>query len=155
MERIALFAGSFDPFTVGHKDIVDRASELFDKIVIGIGINPAKKSWLPTEDRLKAIRQAFTENVGGDGACKIEVASFEGLTSDFARRIGARYLLRGVRTVADFEYERTIADANRLISDSEPQETVFLLARPELAAISSSLVRELARFGAPYRRFLP
>lgn len=149
MERIALFAGSFDPFTIGHKDIVDRALPLFDKIVIGVGINPTKKPWMPTEDRLAAIRKAF------EGTAKVDVASFEGLAIDFANSVGARFLLRGVRTVADFEYERNMADANRLITAAAPIETVFLTARPELGVISSSLVRELARFGAPYRQFLP
>lgn len=154
MERKALFAGSFDPFTIGHMDIVARASGLFDKIVIGIGINPDKKPWMPVQQRVEAIREAIAKNQG-ICAAGIEVATFEGLASDYARRIGARYLLRGVRTVADFEYERTLADANRLISGSEPLETVLILARPEMSVVSSSLVRELARFGASYSRFLP
>lgn len=149
MKRIALFAGSFDPFTIGHKDIVDRALGLFDKIVIGIGVNPAKQPWMPTDERLEAIRRVY--------ACeqRIEVAVFNGLASDFARSVGAKYLLRGVRTVADFEYERTMADANRLVTLPEPLETVFIPARPELSVISSSLVRELARFGTPYQQFIP
>lgn len=154
MERKALFAGSFDPFTIGHMDIVARASGLFDKIVIGIGINPDKKPWMPVQQRVEAIREAIAKNQG-ICAADIKVATFEGLASDYARRIGARYLLRGVRTVADFEYERTLADANRLISGSEPLETVLILARPEMSVVSSSLVRELARFGASYSRFLP
>lgn len=149
MERKALFAGSFDPFTVGHKDIVDRALGLFDKVVIGIGINPAKRSWMPLDERVAAIAKLYADQP------QVEVATFDGLATEFARGIGARYLLRGVRTVADFEYERSMADANRLITAPDPLETVFLPARPEMAVVSSSLVRELDRFGAPYNQFLP
>jgi pantetheine-phosphate adenylyltransferase len=146
---IALFAGSFDPFTIGHKSIVDRSLELFDRVIIGIGINPAKQSWMPLEERLQRIREAYAHEP------KVWVESFTGLATDFAREKGAKYLLRGVRTVADFEYERNMADANRMITTPEPIETVFIPALPELAVVSSSLVRELARFGAPYSQFLP
>ncbi len=146
--RVALFAGSFDPFTIGHKSIVDRALPLFDAIVIGLGINSAKTPWMPLEERISAIRAIYADDP------RVTVGSFHGLASDFAREKGARYLLRGVRSVADFEYERNMADANRLLTGGW-LETILIPSIPELAAVSSSLVRELARFGAPYSRFLP
>lgn len=147
--RIALFTGSFDPFTIGHKSIIDRAEGLFDEIIIGIGINSSKSPWLPLEERIDGIRRLFAGNP------RISVESFTGLAVDFARRKGARYLLRGIRSVADFEYETNMADANRMITSGEPVETIFIPALPALSAVSSSLVRELARFGAPYSQFLP
>lgn len=145
--RIALFAGSFDPFTTGHKSIVDRALPMFDRIVIGLGVNPAKTPWMPLGERLERIREAYR------GEPRVEVESFTCLTADFARRKGARFMLRGVRSVADFEYERNLADANRLIAPE--LETVLMFSLPSLAAVSSSLVRELARFDHPYGEFLP
>lgn len=148
MERIALFAGSFDPFTIGHQDIVRRGLCLFDKIVVGIGVNPAKKPWMPVEERMARIRTAFANEP------KVEVAEFQGLAQQFAQEIGAKFLLRGVRSVADFEYERSMADANRLISDDKV-ETVILMSQPGLAVVSSSLVRELAHFGGDYQKFIP
>ena len=146
-ERIALFAGSFDPFTVGHKSIVDRALPMFDRIIIGLGVNFSKTPWSLLEERLGQIRSIYASDP------RVEAVSFSGLATEFARSRGVRFMLRGVRTVADFEYERNLADANRLL---EPAiETVLLPALPDLAVISSSLVRELARFGAPYEQFLP
>lgn len=146
--RVALFAGSFDPFTIGHKSIVDRVLPLFDKIIIGLGINTSKTPWMPLEERLAAIRKLYENN------SRVAVESFSGLASDFARANGANFILRGVRSVADFEYERNMADANRLITGGN-LETIFIPALPELAPVSSSLVRELARFGAPYQQFIP
>ncbi len=146
--RVALFAGSFDPFTTGHKSIVDRALPLFDAIVIGVGINSAKTRWMPLDERISAIRALYAANP------KVSVESFQGLASDFAREKGADYLLRGVRSIADFEYERNMADANRMLTHGQ-LETILILSLPELAAVSSSLVRELARFGAPYTQFIP
>ncbi len=148
VKRVALFAGSFDPFTIGHKSIVDRALCLFDTVVIGLGVNTAKQPWMPLEHRLNAIRKVYA------GQPRVITESFSGLATDFARQCGAGYLLRGVRSVADFEYERNMADANRLIT-AGAIETVFIPALPELAAVSSSLIRELARFGAPYQQFIP
>lgn len=146
--RIAVFTGSFDPFTIGHKSIVDRALPLFDKIIIGLGINSAKSPWMPLEDRLSAIRQLYKDD------SRVIVESFTGLASDFARENNAKFILRGVRSVADFEYERNMADANRLITGGAI-ETIFIPALPELSPVSSSLVRELAHFGAPYQQFIP
>lgn len=146
--RIAVFTGSFDPFTIGHKSIVDRALPLFDKIIIGLGINSAKSPWMPLEDRLSAIRQLYKDD------SRVDVESFNGLASDFARENNAKFILRGVRSVTDFEYERNMADANRLITGGTI-ETIFIPALPELSPVSSSLVRELAHFGAPYQQFIP
>ena len=142
----AFYAGSFDPFTTGHKSIVDRALPLFGKVVIGIGVNTAKRGWQPVEERLGAIRAIYA------GEPRVEVVAYSGLTCDAARAAGAAVLLRGVRSCADFEYERNIADVNRNISGLE---SVFILAQPALACVSSSLVRELAAFGHDYSQYIP
>lgn len=142
----AIFPGSFDPFTIGHADIVRRALPLFDEIIIGIGINHLKKPLFPLEERVERIRKAFADEP------KVKVIPFDSLTVDFAREHGAQYLLRGIRTTADFEYERTMADANRQLAE-EGIETIVLFTPPELAHISSSLVRDLASHGkdiSPY-----
>lgn len=144
--KIAIFPGSFDPFTVGHAAIVERASRLFDKIVIAIGINTQKKYMLPPEERELRIAAFYSGNP------KIEVRTYNSLTVDFADEIGAKFIVRGVRSSIDFEYERTIAEANRKLSGIE---TVILCSDPELAHISSSLVRELAAFGKDISEFLP
>lgn len=144
--RIALFAGSFDPFTIGHKSIVDRSLSLFDEIVIGIGINPAKKSWQPLEERIRLISSLYAAEP------RVRVISFTGLTVAAARSCGARFLLRGVRTLADFEYERQLADINRNISGLE---SVFIYTLPELASVSSSVVRELASHDVDISPYLP
>ena len=144
--RIALFPGSFDPFTRGHRAIVDRALPLFDKLVIAIGINRAKKGWLPLEERLSQLKALYA------GESRVEVIAYETLTMDLAKEYGAKYVLRGVRSIADFEYERTIADANRKIGGIE---TIFLISDADTAHISSSLVRELAAFGHDVSDLLP
>lgn len=144
--RIALFAGTFDPFTIGHKSIVDRGLRLFDKIIIAVGINADKPSGTPIVQRLEAIRQAFAPDA------PIEAVSYTGLTVDTARQYGATALLRGVRTVADFEYERTLADINLKVLGID---TVMLTALPELSMVSSSMVRDLHRHGYDISQFLP
>lgn len=145
--RVALFAGSFDPFTVGHASVVDRALPLFDRLVIAVGINAEKTSAASAADRLAAIRAVY------DGDPRVEVIACSGeLTVDLARRIGARWLLRGVRSVRDFEYERDMADLNRRLSGIE---TVILFSLPEHGAVSSSAVRELASYGRDVTPFLP
>lgn len=136
--RKALFAGSFNPFTIGHKDIVERGLELFDEVVIAIGDNQDK----PSEDideRLRVIRGVYKDEP------RVRVDVYHSLTVDYAKEIGACALLRGVRSVADFEYERQMADANRALAGIE---TVVLFTRPELGYISSSLVRDLKKHGA-------
>lgn len=145
-QRIALFAGSFDPFTIGHKSIVDRGLDIFDSIVIGVGINQAKKPWLPVEKRVADIRRLYA------GDPRVRVETFTGLTVDAARSFGARFLLRGVRTVADFEFERQLADINRNLSGIE---SVLIYALPSLASVSSSMVRELASYGVDITPYVP
>ena len=139
MNRTAIFPGSFDPMTIGHLALLRRATKLFDKVIVAVGINSDKKSFMPVEERLERIRRAVAEMEN------VEVTSYTGLTTDLCREVGAGYILRGVRNALDYEYERNIADINRHIAPEI--ETVLLFAEPEYAAISSSMVRELARFG--------
>lgn len=145
-ERIAVFPGTFDPFTTGHYSIVERGLAIFDRIVIAIGINGAKHSRESVEERVDTIRKVFAHEPG------VTVVSYTGLTVDVAQLHGARFLLRGVRSVADYEYERSLADINRNISGIE---TVILYALPQLAVVSSSMVRELARYGRDITPYLP
>lgn len=145
-ERIALFPGSFNPFTRGHASIVERGLALFDRIVIAVGVNPAKSTPETIEERLGSIRRLYV------GEARVSVVAYDGLTVDAARSHGASFLLRGVRSVRDFEYERDMADINRRLSGVE---TVLLYSLPELAAVSSSIVRELDHFGADISEFLP
>lgn len=141
-----LFVGSFDPFTIGHDSIVRRALPLFDHIIIGVGVNERKKSMLNAEERVRRIKRLYADN------SKIEVKAYSDLTIDFARREQATYIIKGVRSVKDFEYEREQADVNRLLSGVE---TIFLYAEPQLSSISSTMVRELQHFGRDISEFLP
>jgi pantetheine-phosphate adenylyltransferase len=147
MNKIALFPGSFDPFTIGHESVVKRALPLFDKIIVAVGYNSEKSGFFSLEQRLDWIREIFKYEQ------KIEVQSYEGLTAAFCKKVGARYLLRGLRTAADFEYERAIAQMNNML-DHEI-ETVFLLTKPEHSPISSTIVREVIRHGGDASRFVP
>lgn len=144
--RIAVFPGSFDPFTIGHKDIVDRALAIFDRVVVAVGYNEHKPSASLVESRISMIRSIYEDNES------VAVASYSGLTVDFAKSVGANFIVRGLREVKDFEYERNLADTNAAISGIE---TVFLVARPEFGFISSSMVRELINNGYDASRFLP
>jgi len=147
MERVAIFPGSFDPFTVGHESIVKRAIPLFDKIIIMIGYNSNKQSFFPLEKREKWINEVFKNEP------KIEVECHEGLTVDFCRKVDARYILRGLRTSADFEYERAIAQINKKML---PQiESIFLLTMPEHTPINSTIVRDIILHGGDASMFLP
>ena len=147
MERVAIFPGSFDPFTVGHESIVKRALPLFDKIIIMIGYNTNKKFFFPIEKRKEWIRQVFKNEP------KVEVESHEGLTVDFCKKVNAQYILRGLRTSADFEYERAIAQINKKML---PQiESVFLLTMPEHTPINSTIVRDIILHGGDASMFLP
>lgn len=141
-----LFVGSFDPFTIGHASIVRRALPLFGHIIIGVGVNERKKCMLDAEERVMRIKRLYADNP------KIEVKAYSDLTIDFARREQATYIIKGVRSVKDFEYEREQADVNRLLSGVE---TIFLYAEPQLSSISSSMVRELQHFGRDISEFLP
>lgn len=147
MKRIALFPGSFDPFTKGHEDIVLRGLKLFDEVVIGIGRNARKDRYFPLEQMMRLIEEAFREEPG------VRVVSYDDLTASVARREGARFLLRGLRNTTDFEYENGISQVNRYVN--EDVETVFLITSPELAPISSSIIRDLHRYGQPVDAFLP
>lgn len=145
--RIALFTGSFNPFTIGHADIVNRALTIFDKVVIGVGYNPSKGTLSDVESRVYNIKEVYKDNPN------VSVEAYSDLTVDFARRHGATTIIKGVRSVQDFEYERAQAEVNSLIGDGI--ETMFLFAKPELASISSSVVRELQLFGKDISKFLP
>ena len=146
MPKTAIFAGSFDPFTIGHDDIVRRTLCFADRVVIGVGINKDKHYSQPTEERIKAIAAIYHNEP------RVEVKGYDDLTIDLVHREGAQFIGKGVRNVKDFESEREQADINRLVGGVE---TVLLLARPELACVSSSTVRELARFGRDTSKFLP
>ena len=141
-----LFVGSFDPFTIGHDSIVRRALPLFDHIIIGVGVNERKKYMLSAEERVMRIKRLYADNP------KIEVKAYSDLTIDFARREQVTYIIKGVRSVKDFEYEREQADVNRLLSGVE---TIFLYAEPQLSSTSSTMVRELQHFGRDISKFLP
>jgi pantetheine-phosphate adenylyltransferase len=147
MMRIALFPGSFDPITKGHYDIISRALPLFDKIIVAVGKNATKSYMFDLHTRIKWIEQTFA------GEEKIEVASYSGLTVDYAKEVNANFLLRGVRNPADFEFEKAVAQANRqMLPDLD---TVFLLTSARYAYISSSIVRDVLRNDGDYTLFVP
>lgn len=146
MKKIAIFPGTFDPFTIGHHSLVKRSLELVDEIVIAIGKNDAKKSYFSLEERIEMIRSLYKND------SRISVHAYDSLTVDFAREVGATFIVRGIRSVNDFEYEKTIADMNRKISGIE---TFVLFTEPELTHISSTIVRELLRFGYDVGQFVP
>ena len=146
-KKIALFPGSFDPITKGHQSIVKRALPMFDKIVVAIGSNTAKNSVFPLEKRIEWIEKTFAQYDN------VEVVTFNSLTVDFCRQIGAKYILRGLRNSTDFQYERNIARINQELA--EEIETIFLMTKPDDAAISSSLVREILSFGRDVSQFIP
>ncbi len=147
MKKTALFPGSFDPFTRGHEDIVRRGLKLFDEVVIGIGKNARKDRYFPLEQMIGLIEEAFA------GEPAVRVISYDDLTATVARDIGARFLLRGLRNTTDFEYENGISQVNRYVY--EEVETVFLITSPELSPISSSIIRDLHRYGKNVDPFLP
>jgi pantetheine-phosphate adenylyltransferase len=147
MKRIAVFPGSFDPITKGHESIIKRALPLFDDLYIAIGLNADKKDFFPLENRKKWIEQVF-ENYKN-----VWVITYKGLTVDLCKKLDARYILRGLRTSADFEFERSIGQTNKQIHHEI--ETVFLLTAPEYTALSSSIVREIVRYGGDASQFVP
>ena len=142
----AIFPGTFDPFTVGHESVVRRALTFVDELVIGIGVNDNKRSHYDVERRLETIRSYYRHEP------RVQVEAYTDLTIDFARRVGARLIIRGIRTVKDFEYEETIADINRKLTGIE---TILLFTEPELTAVSSTIVRELLKYGKDVSQFLP
>ncbi|WP_143307346.1 pantetheine-phosphate adenylyltransferase [Chitinophaga vietnamensis] len=145
--RTCLFPGTFDPITLGHTDVINRGLDLFDKLVIGIGYNSNKKPMFPLEERIAWIREIYKDDH------RVEVAAYEGLTIDFCKKIDARYILRGIRYVSDFEYEKAIADVNRTIAPGI--ETIFLTCVPEYSSIASTLVRDIYRNGGDVSSFVP
>lgn len=145
--RICLFPGTFDPVTLGHVDIIDRALPLFDKIIVGIGLNASKEPMFSAEQRKKWINDIYSKEP------KVEGAIYEGLTVDFCKKIDARFILRGIRYVSDFEYEKTIADANRTLDRSI--ETIFLTGEPKYTSVASTIVRDIIRNGGDASHFLP
>ncbi len=144
--RRAIFPGTFDPFTIGHYSIVKRALTFMDEIIISIGVNENKKTYFPTEERLEMIRRLYKDDP------RVKVEAYECLTVDFARQIDAGFIIRGIRTVSDFEYEETIADINRKLAGIE---TILLFTEPELTCISSTIVRELLTYGKDISCFVP
>ena len=143
---IAIFPGTFDPFTIGHDALVRRALNIVDELYIAIGINTEKRTMFSLEERMERISALYKDEP------HIHVVSYEGLTTDFAQSIGAKFIIRGVRSTIDFEYERNIADINRMLTGID---TILLISEPEYAAISSSMVRELAHFGKDISKYLP
>ena len=144
--RTGIFVGSFDPFTIGHKSVVDRVLPLFDRVVIGVGVNEHKQYMLTVEERVAAIRQLYAS----DG--RVVVESYSDLTVDFSQRHDAQFVVKGVRNVRDFEYERDQADINRRLTGLE---TLLIYAEPGLDSVSSSVVRELNHFGKDTSMFVP
>jgi pantetheine-phosphate adenylyltransferase len=147
MKKIALFPGSFDPITVGHVDILNRALPLFDEIIIGIGTNSQKKSLFTLEQRKAWIQKVFK---GND---KISVREYQGLTVNFCKEVHANYIIRGIRSAADFEYEKTIAHLNTAMEENI--ETILMLSTAELSSISSTIVREIIRGKGKIDKFVP
>ena len=142
----AIFPGTFDPFTIGHYSVVRRALTFMDEIIIGIGINENKRTWFSTEKRIEMISELYKNE------SRVRVEAYSDLTIDLAKRMEANFIVRGIRTVKDFEYEETIADINRQLAGIE---TILLFTEPELTSVSSSVVRELLSFGKDVSRFLP
>ncbi|WP_316768097.1 pantetheine-phosphate adenylyltransferase [Pedobacter frigiditerrae] len=145
--KIALFPGSFDPITIAHVDILKRALPLFDKIVVGIGLNSSKQNFLSAEKREEMVKTIFSGNEN------VEVQLYEGLTVDFCRKINAKYMVRGIRSASDFEYERAIAQINQTMMPEV--ETILLLSKPEYSAISSTIVRDILRNKGDVSPFVP
>ena len=144
--RTAIFPGTFDPFTIGHDALVRRALQFVDDLYIAIGINTAKQTMFTLEERMERIATLYKDEP------RIHVVSYEGLTTDLAQSTGAQFIIRGVRSTIDFEYERNIADVNRMLTGID---TLLLISEPQYAAISSSMVRELAHFGKDVSNYLP
>ena len=147
MEKIAIFPGSFDPFTLGHQSVVEDGLKLFERIVVGVGVNPSKSGLLAPSRRLQLIADLYR------GEPRVEVKEYDGLTVDFARRVGATYILRGLRNGVDFEFERNMMQINRMLYPD--LMTVVLFTPPEYVAVSSSFVREIHQFGGDASQFMP
>ncbi len=147
MEKVAVFPGSFDPFTVGHENIVLRGLSIFDKIIVAIGIHSTKQPLLKIEARVEMVTRIFKDNE------RVSADFFEGLTVDYCKKVHATHMLRGIRTAADFEYERAIAQINKLMLPSV--ESIFLLTTPEHTPVNSTIIRDIIRNGGDASQFLP
>lgn len=147
MSKVAVFPGSFDPITIGHVDIVKRALPLFDKIIVAIGNNSTKNYLFTLDERLEALNKVFKD------FDKVETGFYEGLTINYCKNVGAKYILRGIRNASDFEYEKTIAHLNNAME--EDVETILILAKPELSSISSTIVREIIKGKGKVNKFVP
>lgn len=145
--KIALFPGSFDPVTKAHVDILKRSLPLFDKVVIGIGLNSTKAAYLSLEKRKEILRAVFANEP------KVEVQTYEGLTVDFCKKINAHYMIRGIRTVSDFEYEKAIAQMNHALAPDV--ESIFIVSKPGYSSISSTIVRDIMRNNGDVSQFIP
>ena len=147
MQRICLFPGTFDPVTLGHIDIINRSLPLFDKVIVGIGINAAKDPMFSAEQRKQWFEEIYKDEP------KVEAVTYDGLTIKYCQSIVARFILRGIRYVSDFEYEKTIADANRTMD--RHIETIFLTGEPKYTSVASTIVRDIIRNGGDASPFLP
>lgn len=145
--KIAVFAGSFDPFTKGHESVVDRALPLFDKIFIAIGNNTTKMGFLTVDERIELINNVYSNNP------QVIIEAYEGLTVDYCKKVDANFMLRGIRTSSDFEYERAVAQMNKSMLPGV--ESVFLLTTPELTPVNSTIVRDILRYDGDVSQFLP
>ena len=146
-KKTALFPGSFDPITIGHESIIKRALPLFDEIIVAVGMNSTKSSFFPLKKREAWIKKVFK------GESKIKVMNYSGLTVDLCKKTGANYILRGLRTSADFEFERAIAQMNKAMVNEI--ETIFILTTPQLSAINSTIIRDIIKHGGDASRFVP
>jgi pantetheine-phosphate adenylyltransferase len=147
MRKIAVFPGSFDPFTVGHEDIVLRAMDLFDEIIVAIGVHSTKQPLLKIESRVEMVNKVF------ESYPRVHADAFEGLTVDYCRKVHATHMLRGIRTAADFEYERAIAQINKRMLPSV--ESIFLLTSPEHTPVNSTIIRDIIRNNGDVSQFIP
>jgi len=147
MDNICLFPGTFDPITMGHVDVIKRSVSLFDKLVIAIGVNTSKTPMFSVEQRIAWIKEIFKDYP------QIEVTSYKGLTINYCREIGAQYMMRGIRYISDFEYEKAIGDMNRMLAPEI--ETIFLTCAPEYSTISSTIVRDVIRNGGDVSQIVP
>ena len=145
--KIALFPGSFDPVTKAHVDILQRAIPLFDKVIVGIGLNSTKAAFLPVEIRTQMLQAVFADEP------KVEVQSYEGLTVEFCKKVQASHMIRGIRTVSDFEYEKAIAQMNHALVPEI--ESIFIVSKPGYSSISSTIVRDILRYKGDVRQFIP
>jgi pantetheine-phosphate adenylyltransferase len=147
MQRICLFPGTFDPITLGHVDVIKRSVSMFDKLIIAIGVNSQKAPMFSIEQRIAWINEIFKDYP------QVTATSYEGLTINYCKEVGAQYMIRGIRYISDFEYEKAIADMNKILAPEI--ETIFLTCAPEYSTISSTIVRDVIRNGGDVRKIVP